>query len=75
MDLGSNRNHICGEAKFGTSLISDNICGFQNGRKYRLQIVTIDGQQLISSMFFKKINLKISQFILKYMYKMFTKYK
>ena len=37
VELGSHRNHICDEAKFETLLISDNICGFQNVRKYRLQ--------------------------------------
>ena len=75
VELGSHRNHIRFKAKFGTLLISDKICGFQNVRKYRLQIVTFDGQQPISSMFLKKKYLKISQFLLKYMYKMFTKYK
>ena len=54
MELGSHRNHICDEAKYGTLLISDKICGFQNVRKYRLQIVTFDGQQPMSSMFLKK---------------------
>ena len=54
VELGSHRNHICDEAKFGTLLISDEICGFQNVRKYRLQIVMFDGQQPISSMFLKK---------------------
>ena len=52
--LRSHRNHICDEAKFGTLLISDKICGFQNVQKYRLQIVTFDGEQSISSMFLKK---------------------
>ena len=56
VELGSHRNHICDEAKFGTLLISDKICGFQNVRKYRLQIVTFDGQQPRSSMFLKKNN-------------------
>ena len=56
VDLDSHRNHICDEAKFGTLLISDKICGFQNVRKYRHQIVTFDGQQPMSSMLLKKKN-------------------
>ena len=55
VESDSHRNHICDEAKFGTLLISDKICGFQNVRKYRLQIVTFDGQQPISSVSQKKI--------------------
>ena len=54
VELDSHRNHICDEAKFGTWLISDKMCGFQNVRKYRLQIVTFDGQKPIFSMFLKK---------------------
>ena len=54
VELGSHRSHICDEAKFVTLLISDKICGFQNVRKYRLQLVTFDGQEPISSMFLKK---------------------
>ena len=65
VELGSHRNHICDETKLETLLISNKICGFQNVRKYRLQIVTFDRQQPISSMFVKKKNLKISQFLLK----------
>ena len=64
MEIGSHRNHICDEAKFGTLLISDKICGFQNVRKYRLQIVTFDGQQPISSMFLNKKIWKFHNFFL-----------
>ena len=64
VELGSHRNHICDEAKFGTLLISDKICRFQNVRKYRLQIVTFDGQQPISSMFLKKKIWKFHNFFL-----------
>ena len=61
MELGSHRNHTCDEAKFGTLLISDKICGFTNVRKYRVQTVTFDGQQPISSVSQKK-NLKMFTF-------------
>ena len=64
VELGSHRNYICDEAKFGTLLISDKIGGFQNVRKYRLKIVTFDGQQPISSMFLNKKIWKFHNFFL-----------